>query len=97
MDNGGKRSGRESNGEDGAKIREGDGDNDNRDMNLALEIMDASWLMLFSHLTTSATANNAGCLDKEERVPSWAMGQLPRVLRCIDNGGTQQSNRDNNS
>jgi hypothetical protein len=96
-DDGGERSGRKSNGEDGAKIREEDGNDDDRDMNLALEMMDASWSMLFSHATTSATTNNAGCLDKEEQVPSWAAGQLPRVLRCIGNGGTQQSNRDNES
>ncbi len=88
-DNGGERSGCKSNGEDGAEIREGDRDNNNRDMDLAIKMMDASWSMLFSLATTSATTNNAGCLDKEERVPSWAAWQLPRVLRCIHNGGTQ--------
>ncbi len=66
MDDGSKRSCRESNGEDGAKIREGDRDDDERDINLALEMMDASWSMLFSHATMSATMNNAGCLNKEE-------------------------------
>ncbi len=95
MEDGGKRSGCKSNGEDGAKIREGDGEDNNRDMNLALKMMDASWSMLFSHATTSATTNNDGCLNKEEQVPSWAVGQLPRVLHCIGNGGAQQSNRDN--
>jgi hypothetical protein len=30
---------------------------------------------------------NAGCPDKEEQVPLWALGQLVRVLRCIGNGG----------
>jgi hypothetical protein len=47
---------------------------DNRDMNLALKMMDAGCLMLFSHATTSMTINNAGCLNKGERVPSWAVG-----------------------
>ncbi len=89
-DNGGERSSRESDGEDRAKIGEGDGDagdNNVRDMNLALKMMDASWSMLLSHAATSATTNNAGRPDKEERVPLWAVGQLVRVLRCIDNGG----------
>jgi hypothetical protein len=86
-DDGGKRSSCQSDGEDHAKIGGGDRDDDNRDMNLALEMMDTSWSMLFSHATTSATTNNAGCPDKEERVPSWAAGQLPRVLHCIGNRG----------
>ncbi len=57
------------------------------DMNLALKMMDTSWLMLFSHTATSATIVNAGHPNKEEQVPSWAVGQLPRVLCCIGNGG----------
>jgi hypothetical protein len=55
--------------------------------NRALKMMDASWSILFSHAAMSAAANNAGCPDKEVRMPSWAAGQLPRVLHCIGNGG----------
>ncbi len=88
MDNGSNRSGHEYNWEDRAKIGEGDkdaGDDDNRDMILPLKMMDASLSMLISHATTSATTNNIGRPDKEEQVPSWAAGQLPRVLHCIRN------------
>ena len=87
-DDGGKRSSRKSDGEDPAKIGEGDRDDDNRDMNLAL-MMDASCLMLLSHAATSATLNNTGCPNKEKWMPSWAVGQLPKVLHCIgDRGAT---------
>jgi hypothetical protein len=96
-DDGGERSSCRSNGDNGAKIREGDGDNHNRDMNLALKMMNASWSMLFSHATMFPTTNNAGCLDKDKQVPLWAAGQLPRVLHCKDSRETQQSNRDNKS
>ncbi len=41
--------------------------------------------------------NNAVCLNKEERVPSWAAGQMLRVLRCIGKRGTRQSNRHHKS
>ncbi len=41
-EDGGKRSGHESGGEDCAKIGEGDGDDNGRDMNLALKMMDTS-------------------------------------------------------
>ncbi len=56
-------------------------------------MMDASWLMLLSHAATSATMNNTRCPDKEEWVPSWAAGQLPRVLRCIGNREDTKSQR----
>ncbi len=89
-DNGSKGSGCKSDGEDCAKIVEGErdaGDNNDGDMDLVLKMMDARSSMLFSHPTTSAMTNITAHHNKEERVQSWAAGQLPMVLCCIGNGG----------
>ncbi len=61
------------------------GDNDEDDMALAFEMMDASWSILLSHATNeSPNRDRQPILDDTSRENQrWAEEQIPRVLRCI--------------
>jgi hypothetical protein len=60
-------------------------DNDEDDVALAFEMMDASWSILLSHATNeSPNSNRQRILDDTSRENQrWAEEQIPRVLRCI--------------
>ena len=76
---------------DGALIKD-DGltgesdDNDDDDMELALEMMDTSWSILLSHTTNNESSKINNQLiqnDTSREQQQWAKEQIPRVLRCI--------------
>lgn len=75
----------EDDSKDDGVTGESDYNNDDDDMDLALDMMVTSWSILLSHTTNETPKSNNQRIqdDTSRKNQQWAEEQLPRVLRCI--------------